>query len=58
MSRNKNTISIVIPSSHNFDDVKRYIHAVLGQTHTPLEIIIDSCGDDKKQLQDMCKNKG
>jgi glycosyltransferase involved in cell wall biosynthesis len=61
MTKNKYMVSVVLPSAHNFIDIEKCINALLGQTHTPSEIIIiDSFGlgaYDKKQLQARCQSK-
>ena len=61
MTKNKYTVSVIMPSANNFIDLKKCTNALLSQTYTPLEIIIiDSFGlggYDKKYLKEMCQSK-
>jgi len=60
MTKNKYTVSVIMPSANNFIDLKNCTNALLSQIYTPFEIIIiDSFGlgaYDKKQLQAICQS--
>ena len=60
MTKNKYTVSVIMPSANNFIDLKKCTNALLSQTYAPFEIIvIDSFGlggYDKKQLQAICQS--
>ena len=60
MTKNKYTVSVIMPSANNFIDLKKCTNALLSQIYAPFEIIIiDSFGlggYDKKQLQAICQS--